>query len=133
MSSDNGPGVLDDALNAFTNFTTFGTVGFDKDNLKFSTDKGVNRNLLKKPTTSALKDLTGATAAEEANRQKQARFEEEKAARAQQRVEDIATHERNQVTASRLAGANRKTTNRSSRGTSRASSLGTDESDFLGL
>jgi len=83
--------------------------------------------------TPILKDITGVTAAEEANADARKRFEEEKAAADKQRADNIAQSAANELIKSRSAASTRGGVSGSSKGQSRFSSLGGDESDFLGL
>lgn len=132
MGSGTGSGILDSTINYATTIFTGGSVGFDDDG--FGTSSGVisdgGDSLVKKP----IKDLTGATAAEEANEDARKRFEEEKAVAADQKKQNQAQSAANQLAASRSASSARGgVSNPSSSGQSRFSNLGSDESDFLGL
>lgn len=87
-------------------------------------------------TTKGLKDVTGATAAEQANAQAQAQFEQARKDAEAARIEQQNKIAQDQVTQSKLAGSartNQQTrTNRGS-GATGSFSVGQDERDFLGL
>lgn len=129
MSSGTGVSAIDDVLNVALNFSTGGLAGFGED--------GAGLGALGKPAVEAgvdgLKEITGAKAAEEANAQTRKRFEEEKAKAAQDRLDAQAQSAANQLAASRSAEATRGGVSSQPKGTSRFSSLGSDEEDFLGL
>lgn len=121
-----GGDFLEDIVDVVAQVSTGGLVGFEGGGFKggVTTQAGV----------SGLKDVTGATAAEEANEQARERFEEEKQKAVSARQEAKAKTARNQLIASRLAsGARRGNRISGSGGTNKSSTLGSDESDFLGL
>ena len=87
-----------------------------------------------------VKEVTGANAAEEANKQAQKQFEASKSAAEKAQVEAKARTARDQLAASRLAGSARKSgksavngANKGSLKSSSVSKLGSDGQDFLGL
>lgn len=129
-------GFMDDLVNVGANFLTLGTVGYDAEKQSFRSTKGINSKLVFKPMkdsiTKGVKDFTGATAAEEANAAADARFQEEKAKAEQSRLDGIAGNERNAISASRLAGANRSSSGGSGSG-GKYGKIGSDGKDFLGL
>lgn len=127
-SSDSGNSFFEDIVNVATNIGTFGLAGFE------SEKGGLTTGVTGSPILSGVKDITGASAAEEANVDARKRFEEEKAGAEKARADAKSQSAREQVTASRLAGGARSggTSSAASRG-SRFSSLGGDEQDFLGL
>lgn len=129
-SEDSGNNIFEDALNVSSNVVTFGTVGFG--NGGFTPEEGKSKNLFFKPIEKQVKNVTGATAAEEANKEARERFNQEKADALAQRGADQQQFNKEQVAASRLAGNTKNKTSRSSTGGSNAS-LGSDERDFLGL
>ena len=121
---------LEEALDIFTQATTFGAVGYDGDD-GFGLGQAPQELIV-----DPIKDITGATAAEEANVQAQTRFDQEKAEAARQREEAKGRQTREQIGKSRLAGVARgqATTSKATGGqTNKQSSLGSDEQDFLGL
>ena len=77
-------------------------------------------------TTQGLKQITGAAAAEEANKQARQQMEQTRADAAAARVEQQNQNQRNQLAQSNAAGASRAR----SRSTS---NLGSTERDYLGL
>ena len=124
MSSGGGNSFFESAIDVVANAYSLGTVGFESDSGGF----GANG-----PTVDVLKDVTGATAAEEANKAASDRFASEKAASDKQRTDNIAQSAANELQKSRSAASGRGGVSGSSRGISRFSNLGTDEEDFLGL
>jgi len=129
-----GSGGGDPISKAVTNFidistqiATGGLAGFDDSNF----GRGVTGDVIKE----GVKEITGATAAEDANRQARERFDEEKARALAQRKESQAQTARQQLIASRLAAGVRRGSKEAGTGTtkSKSSTLGSDESDFLGL
>lgn len=125
MSTGGGNSVLESALDIGINYFTGGFAGFKDD------EGGAGLNGV---STSALKEVTGAKAAEEANEDARKRFDAEKAKADQDRKDAQATSARDELQKSRSAGNARGGVRSSaSRGNSRFSNLGTDEEDFLGL
>lgn len=132
MSSD-GDDFFSKVGNKFVDYTaqmfTGGFVGYQDG--KFGAS-GVSSDMLK--------DVTGATAAEEANKLARQQFEEAKAEADAQRVEQQAQTGRDQIRQSQMAAAARSTASSRSANKATASSasgggltLGEDEKDFLGL
>jgi len=126
--------IVGEVANAGVQATTGGFVGFDAQ----------NGTLKEGVTTNAIKDVTGATAAEEANKMAAKQFDDAKKTALKAQQEAKARTARDQMSASRLAassrksGAGRTSSNKSSNGGGGAlaatnSKLGTDEQDFLGL
>lgn len=121
---------LETVLDVATNVGTFGTIGYDDG--KFG--KGLNSEFI----VDTLKDITGASAVEEANAQAEKRVNDEKQRDLERRKEAKNQSGRNQIRLSRLAGRGRgggRTAASTSGGIggSRFSQLGDDEQDFLGL
>lgn len=129
MSS--GGNVGEDILNVATNFLSVGLVGYDGENGGFDMSKG----LVTKNATPIIKDITGATAAEEANADARARYEEEKANALREREQALNDNAVRQLQASRSGNSSRSATSTSNSRNGRASmfsDLG-GERDFLGL
>jgi hypothetical protein len=125
---------MTDVTNYGLQALTVGTVGYNGKTL----DNGVATNAHREGRRAAmngLKEVTGANAAEEANRQARAQFEQSKIDAEAARAESIAQVGRDQVQQSRTAGAARNATRSSAnKGTAVSSySLGADEKDYLGL
>lgn len=119
---------IDNTINAATQVSTAGTVGYKGGS--FGTNKGVVTSGVK----DVVKDITGATAAEEANKLARQQFEQAKADAEKARKDAEIQSARDQVTASRLAGGVRGGISTvAPKGASRFSTLGSDEKDFLGL
>jgi hypothetical protein len=106
-----------DLANITTQYITLGTVGVGKEGVK----EGV--------AVSGVKEITGANAAEEANRMAREQYEEAKAAALKQRQDQMFESGMDQINKSKLAGAAR---NAAKTNKNFGSSLG-DEQDFLGL
>lgn len=133
MSSDafNGEGnffegLTNDVLSGFTQYATGGFVNF-KDG-KFTTEDA--------SATNAVKEVTGAKAAEDANKMAQKQIDEAKAKAETDRKNAITAQAQSEMRSSQMAAAARKTTsNKSGDVTSGTGSLtlGDDEKDFLGL
>lgn len=120
MSGDSTRDVLNTGLNIVTNVGTGGLVGYDENG--FSMSSGV----LGAPVEKGLKDVTGATAAEEANKIAREQVEAEREQVMNDRKMQQQTNYRNQLAASRSASAARRRQAQASGG------LG-NEVDFLGL
>lgn len=133
MSTGGGNSGFESALDIVANAFTFGALGFKsdaKDDGLFGVTKGVSTET----AIGGLKDITGATAAEQANADATARFEAEKAATDKARKDAQSVSAANQLNKSRSAASSRGgVSNPSTSGQSRFSNLGSDESDFLGL
>lgn len=125
MSSGGGGGdffenIFNEGLNTFTNVFSAGTLGFK--------NGGFQQGVATKAVYKGLKDVTGATAAEEANMLARQQFEKTAAQAEQDRLNAIQQNQNDQIRQSQLAGAART----SSRTTGRSSLLG-GERDYLGL
>lgn len=120
-------------VNLGVNISSFGTVGYNSSD-GLTTDDGFWKKA-GDATYKGLKDVSGATAAEEANKQARLQFEEAKLQGLKDRQEAIASKNRDDLIASRLAGGSRTSPGNSkgSTKTSIYSKLGSDERDFLGL
>ena len=120
MSQGSGTNIFEDALNVVTQVATVGLVGYDQKGFK----GGV--------TVDATKEVTGATAAEEANKLARQQYEEQKAALEEQRQNKILQDKNNQIAAS-----NASTSNKGSSSTSATGVVNTynnpGQTDFLGL
>ncbi|MCK4518202.1 hypothetical protein KAT92_05460 [Candidatus Babeliales bacterium] len=124
--SKKGNSVFEDILNVALQGATFGTLGVS--------EEGVGLGVVGEAGASALKDITGVTAAEDANKIAREQFETEQAAIETERETAQADSAQAQLKASRLAGTARKTSTRTSTGRSaQGSQLIGDERDFLGL
>ena len=77
MSQGSGTNIFEDFINFGTQIATIGTLGFDQNGFK----GGV--------TVDATKEITGAAAAEEANKLARQQYEEQKAALEEQRQNKI--------------------------------------------
>lgn len=120
MSQGSGTNIFEDFINMGTQIATLGTLGFDQNGFK----GGV--------TVDATKEITGAAAAEEANKLARQQYEEQKAALEEQRQNKINQDKNNQIAAS-----NASTSNKSSSSTSATGVVNTynnpGQTDFLGL
>lgn len=120
-SSDSGNSGLEDILNVATQFFTFGAAGFERG--------GITPGITGEPVVEGAKEITGATAAEEATALARERFEEEKGIAIEQRKEGKRQTARQQLIASNLAAGSRKGGNQTP---GKTTSLGA-EVDFLGI
>lgn len=124
-----------DGLNAAVQMATLGYAGYEDGKIS----NGINTNIAKKvgrEVVSGVKEVTGAKAAEEANRLAREQFEEQKAAALLEREQAKQRNANEQIAASRAAGAARNAgrSNRTGNNQTTGSfSLGQDERDFLGL
>lgn len=126
MSSGTGSGILDDVVNGATQLTTFGLAGYGSGGLK----TGVTGT----PAVAGLKDITGATAAEEANAQARDQFNQNTAAAATDRSNAQLQDQRNQIASSQSAAAAVATSSANpNNNTSGGKRITGDVSDFLGL
>jgi hypothetical protein len=122
--------IVHDTINAGLQGATGGLLGFEDGKIS----NGASTNGLKKVGmgfVSGLKEVTGAKAAEQANKVATQQFEEQKAAGIEDRQNAYRQAGLQQIQQSQLAGAARNT----SRAASNRSNtyLGGDEKDFLGL
>lgn len=116
-------------INVGTQTMTGGLVGYDKDS-GFSVGKGLTGNV----AIDGLKEVTGAKAAEEANKMAREQFDQQKVDAEKARLEAQAQSSREQIAASRMAsGRGGGGVGTGTSRVSRFSSLGEDERDFLGL
>lgn len=124
--------VVEDIVSGASQITTGGLVDVNADG---SVKGGVTTNLVE----DVVKDVTGASAAEEANELAREQFEEGKQKAIDQRAEARSKNARDQLAASRGAASNRRSgksgdnKGRKGAGDSSVSSLGSDTQDFLGL
>ena len=128
-NADSGGSLIEDALNIFANVSTGGLVGFDGAN------NGFTPGIVGRAGVQGLKEVTGAQAAEDANKLAREQFEQQKADALQDRENALALDAATQLQVSRSAGGLRRSTNRSGGDPrpSTSNSLGGDERDFLGL
>lgn len=127
--------VVDDIVSGATQIATGGLVDYNPGENK------IKGGVVTDTVVKGLKDISGASAAEEANKQARKQFEAEKQARLNQEKEAQARTARDQMAASRRAASVRKSGKGKSSaskgaglGNSQAvSNLGSDEKDFLGL
>ena len=126
MSSGGGNSFFESVLDVGLQLGTGGLAGYK------SEEGGLGAGITGQPIVDITKEVTGASAAEEANKQARERFEQEKADRLTARGEAKAKTAAEQLTASRQAGGVRAGTP-SRTPTTRTSNLGGDERDFLGL
>lgn len=136
-----GNSFLEGLLNVGVQMATYGTVGYKDDRGGFGTGvtqqildgkkQGTELNIEALPGMGIIKDLTGASAAEDANTLARDQFEKKQAEALQNREDAKAQTAAEQLSISRQASSLR-----SGRGTptgSRFSNVGADERDFLGL
>ena len=117
-----------DIANVAFQGATLGLVGVDEGGFK----AGLTGQAIKEVTIDPLKDISGATAAEDANALAREQMEEEKASRLQAREDAKSQSAAEQVRASRSAGGVRTSTSGRTSGLTSAI-VGEDERDFLGL
>lgn len=122
MSGGTGIGFIDEGINVATNVVSGGTVGFGED--------GFGQGVVTKEAIKGVKEITGANAAEEANKLARTQYEDQVQAARADRANAIATDQRNQLNLSNSAtgartGANNKSNNKTS--------VTGDVTDFLGL
>jgi hypothetical protein len=118
-SVENDP--IDDLINAGTQFFTGGLVGYNKG--------GIKAGIIGDPIMEGTKEITGAKAAEEANKMAREQFDKSVADANVDRQNAIAQKQRNQVNASINAGEARSS---ASKKTNTTKPLG-DVTDFLGI
>mgnify|MGYP000651599469 CR=1 FL=1 len=129
MSEGTGSSLLDGFLDIGTQIISAGTAGFGEKGF----DDGVSTKLVK-DTRDGVKDLIGVTAAEEHNELLRKQIEDEKAAALKDRQDARSANDRDAIQASRTSGGSRSAGIKTSqRRSSRFSSLGSDDRDFLGL
>jgi hypothetical protein len=119
--------VLNDVINLGVQYSTYGLVGVK--------DGKVTTGVTSGTALRGMKEITGAKAAEDANKLARDQFENSKAEALAQREESVRQTGREQLQQSRTAGAARATAqSTTNRGQAFGSfSLGGDEKDFLGL
>lgn len=129
MSSDSSDNSLfENFINASLNLSSGGVLGFQSG--------GLAPGVLADKVVEGAKEITGAAAAEEANDLARQRFEEEREKAEEQRREAQARSSRDQIIASRRAGAAQSSASNRANNANRRSQfsiLGSDERDFLGL
>jgi len=110
-------------VNVVTNVATAGLVGYENGGLK----AGVTGQVALDTT----KDLTGATAAEEANDMARQQFEQQTADALKVRQDNILANQRNQTALSNAAGSSRNSNIGTPQKTTKT--ITGDVSDFLGV
>lgn len=121
MSEGTGFSGLDDTLNILTNISTGGLAGFG--------EGGFKAGVTGKPLVEGTKDVTGASAAEEANEQARDQFEQSKVQAEEDRLKSQQQDTQTQIAASRGAGRVRSSVSDSA---STGPAVGGGK-DFLGL
>jgi len=124
MSSGTGIDALDDALNVVTQVSTLGLVGYNG-------EKGLSQGKVTSTTLEGAKELTGANAAEEANRLARQQYEDQVLAARTDRENMLLQNKQRQITASNAATASRNSANNTSNINSQR--FTGDVSDYLGL
>lgn len=121
----------------FTNVVNYGLQGATGGIAGYDGGLNFNGGASTDSVVAGTKEITGAAAAEEANRIAMEQFEEQKAAADADRAAAIQQTARDQVSLSQKAAAARSAgtkTSSANRGQAiSGGSLGTDEKDFLGL
>lgn len=133
-SSNSDNSFIEKGIDAVSNFFTLGTVGYQSGK-GLSTDEGMWKKA-GEAGLKGLKDVTGATAMEQANKDAQAQIANAKAEAEAQRKQALDDTARDSMAKSRLAGSARATnvnTNANSSTMKASSKLGSDERDFLGI
>lgn len=123
--------LLESILDITLQAGTLGTVGVKEGKITPGVTGQMTVDVADALIVDPLKDITGATAAEEATAESRRQFEEAEAAALEEREAAKAQTAAEQLAASRQAGSLR-TTGTTTTG-SRYSDLGGDERDFLGL
>lgn len=128
-STGGGNSFFESVLDVGLQLGTFGLVGFKDD------EGGLSAGITGEPLVDVLKDVTGATAAEEANQLARQSMEEAKAAELQAREDARSQTAANQIAASRRAQALRTPSGTGAPSTSPSAIGGVtgDERDFLGV
>ena len=129
--------LFSDVVNHTVQSATMGVYGYENGKI----GNGVTTNALReagRATRDGLKDITGATAAEEANAQARAQYEQARKDAEAARIEQQNRIAQDQMTKSQLAQSSRSVNarNRNSAGSSSgygSFSISQDEQDFLGL
>ena len=121
---------LEDIVNVVTQVSTAGLVGYEGGK--------IGAGVTTKESFNVVKELTGASAAEDANKAAEKNLREQKALAEQDRKEQTAQHAKEQLIASKQAGGARRSTSKkaSAKGSiapKAQTNLGSDEQDFLGL
>ena len=135
-SSGGGNSFLESIADVTVQAFTGGLAGYKDD--QGGLGLGVTGKPMVEGAIGGLKEITGAAAAEEANRDARKQMEDAKAQSLQERENAKAQNAANQLAKSRQAASVRKTTGRSSTGrvsagASSVSILGEDERDLLGV
>lgn len=125
--------LFSDVANWGVNTMTVGLLGYEDGKI----GNGVATNALReggRAAVSGLKEVTGATAAEEANAQARAQYEQARADAEAARVEQQNRIAQSEIAKSRSAQRSRSTQSRSrTSGGYGSFSISQDEQDFLGL
>lgn len=124
MGGGTGIGFLDDAISLGTNIATGGLVGYG--------DGGFKAGVTGQIGVNVAKDLTGATAAEEANEMAKQQFKEEKENRLKDRNDSILAEQNAQIQASNAGPSASKKSNKNTTNKVSTTPIG-DNKDFLGL
>ncbi len=125
--SKKGNSVFQDIINIGANAFTGGAVGFEADN------GGFGKGVVLDATVDAIKEITGATAQEEATQQQRDQFDTEQANIKRDREDALAQKSANQLAKSNRAGGARRGRSKSSSNTSANTTVGAGGKDFLGL
>ena len=130
--------VLESVANVVTNVATLGAVGVSADG-KVNLDSGVVSHGIGSAVASVgqgLKEITGAQAAEDALNLQKEQFASEKTAALKDREDAKQQAAIDDMTKSKLAGSlknSKSSSSQQSRYSSKFSTTGSDERDFLGL
>lgn len=117
--------LLTDTINYTSQYFSAGLVGYGQD--------GVKTGVTGTAGVNGLKEITGAKAAEDANKMAREQFEQARDDAQAERAEAIRQTGREELQKSRIAGAARNARTSSGKGSYGSFSLGEDERDFLGL
>lgn len=129
--SGNG-NFFEDLVSAGLNYGTGGLVGLKDGKLGGGATVQFLSNVGRE-TMAGVKDITGAKAAEEANKQAMMQMEEQRAAALQERQNQQARTASDQMRQSRAAGAARGNPRAANRNSMLGTSSMDDETDFLGV
>lgn len=125
--------LFSDVANYTVNTATAGLLGYENGRI----GNGVTTNTLReagRATRDGIKEITGASAAEEANAQARAQYEQARADAEAARVEQQNRIAQSEITKSRSAQRSRSTQSRTrTSGGYGSFSISQDEQDFLGL
>ena len=116
---------VDKVVNVATQAISFGTLGYDG---------GLKAGKLTEKVGEGIKEVTGANALEKSLKQSERQFQENKARSLDDRNEEQARRDRENIQSSRTAAGSRGgLPGGGGRSINRNSNLGSDEVDFLGL